>query len=177
MKKLSYALLAVLFGITATFAQPMQKANGCGGMQQMIKNKLNLTDQQAKKFDNIIYNQKEKAIDTRAEMQKLKLKINKMMNENSVTEGKLTSLTNKMFDLRTKMSKSRIDSWYKIYNILDKNQQQVWTKMFKRFMKHGKKGNMMGMKKGMMKNRMQNRNNVPNKPMMNGGMMNGRMMK
>ncbi len=168
MKKLSYSLLIALFSISAMFAQPMMnKNNNFGGMHQMMKNKLNLTAQQEKKFDDIIFNQKKAAIDTKSEIQKLKLDLQKMMNDNNVKENKLFSLTGKISDLKAKMVKSRISTWYKIYNILDKDQKTTWTKVFNRFMQHNKHKGMMRnrkMMKGMM-NGMNNRPDMPSKPM------------
>jgi sulfate adenylyltransferase subunit 1 (EFTu-like GTPase family) len=92
--------------------------------------KLNLNEQQVKKFDDIIFNQRKTAIDTKAELQKLQLKLRKMMNDNTVDENKLYGITDKISDLRSKRQKSRISTWLKIYNILDKEQKPLWTKAF-----------------------------------------------
>jgi Spy/CpxP family protein refolding chaperone len=163
MKKLSYSLVIALFALSAIFAQPQPKANGNFGMQQRIKDKLNLNEQQAKKFDDIIYNQRTAAIDTKAELQKLELKLRKMMNDNAVDENKLYGITDQISGLRAKMQKSRITTWLKIYNILDKNQKPLWTKAFQRFMTSAKKGK-MAMKRKMM-HRINQRPNMPPRPM------------
>jgi Spy/CpxP family protein refolding chaperone len=163
MKKLNYSLLITLFAVSAIFAQPNPKANGNFGMQQRIKDKLNLNEQQVKKFDDIIFNQRKTAIDTKAELQKLQLKLRKMMNDNTVDENKLYGITDKISDLRSKRQKSRISTWLKIYNILDKEQKPLWTKAFQHFMTSAQKGK-MGMKRKM-RHRMNNRPNMPQRPM------------
>ncbi len=174
MKKLSYSLLIALFSISAIFAQPMMNKDGnYGGMHQLVKNKLNLTEKQSKKFDDIIFAQRKAAIDTRAEIQKLRLDLQKMMNDNNVDKSKLFSLTGKISDLKAKMGKSRIATWYKIYNILDKDQRAVWTKVFNKFMQHGKKGMM---RKGMMMNKKSNCKNMPQQNMQRQNMRQQRMM-
>ncbi len=159
MKKLNYSLLIALFSISAIFAQPMMNKNGnYGEMRQKVKNKLNLTEKQSKQFDDIIFAQRKAAIDTKSEIQKLRLDLQKMMNDNDVDKSKLFSLTGKISDLKAKMGKNRITTWYKIYNILDKDQKATWTKVFNKFTQHGKKGMM---KKGMIMNKKSNFKNMP----------------
>ena len=150
MKKLSYSLLIALFAVSAIFAQPYPRTDGNFGVQYRLKDKLNLNEQQAKKFNDIIFNQRESAIDTKAEIQKLELKLRKMMNNNAVDENKLNSITNQISDLRAKRQKSRISTWLKIYNILDKEQKPLWTQAFNRFMTKANTGK-MAMRRNMMR--------------------------
>jgi len=150
MKRLLTLAIAVAFIFAGTsLAQPMNgggkmmhKGDGMPKMRgQMIKERLELNDEQSKKFDEIMFAQREKAIDTRAEIQKLKLQAQKITSSGKVEVEKLKEINSKIADLQKEMKNARLDSWNKINKILTPEQQKIWAQMLDRIIAHkGKMG-------------------------------------
>jgi Spy/CpxP family protein refolding chaperone len=143
MKKLIVAIVIVVMGIGANInAQPagqMPVKRGDNFVPgQMIKTRLNLTDEQEQKFDEIMFAQRERAIDTRAEVQKLRLEVNKIVASGNVDVEKVKTLQGKIADLRKSQMESRLNAWEKVNKILTPEQQKVWAKMLLKF--NGRKG-------------------------------------
>jgi Spy/CpxP family protein refolding chaperone len=148
MKKLVLlATLALLsLGISLN-AQQMRGMNGRGqmmmqgkGMMQpgeMMKQKMGLTDEQSKKFDEIMFAQREKAIERRAEVQKLKLKMQKIAASENVDVNELKKLQNKIAEIHKNQMNARLDAWEKVNKILTPEQQKIWAQKL-RMMSSGK---------------------------------------
>jgi Spy/CpxP family protein refolding chaperone len=128
MKKIIVVILVVMVSaISSSFAQPkrmnMQKHDA-------MVDKLNLTDAQEKQFNNFHYEHREKAIDWKAQLNKNQLEIQKLMSEKNINSAKLKEITKANSDIKAQMHSSRVDMWLNIYNILNDEQKEQWTKHF-----------------------------------------------
>ncbi len=155
MKKLATLTLIALFAVSSYFyAQPMQgmnmgKGNNYGMPGQMMKTRLGLSDEQAKKFDEIMFSQREAAIDTRAEAQKLRLEMQKIAASDNVDIAKLKKLNAEIASLQVKQKDRRLETWSKINEILTPEQRKTWAKMLTKFINHKPGGKRHGMRRGM----------------------------
>ena len=130
MKKMIFATLMIsLFAYASILAQPF---NGRGNKGEKCKAELNLDDSQEKQFNDFRFDHQAKIIDLKAEIKKNRLKMKKMMVDNSVNADKLRELTKTNSGLKENIQSSRLDMWLNIYNILKKDQLEVWTKHFAR---------------------------------------------
>ncbi|MBK7103932.1 MAG: Spy/CpxP family protein refolding chaperone [Ignavibacteriae bacterium] len=92
--------------------------------------KLNLTEEQKKKFDQIQFNQEEKIIDLQAKLKMNRLEIKKLFNSENFSENEFVSLTQNAGKLRNDLSDLRTKMWLDVYKILDKAQKEDWKKHF-----------------------------------------------
>jgi Spy/CpxP family protein refolding chaperone len=141
MKRMIIAslLVTLFFGTTALFAQP-QKPLGPNGRSMgprfdgtRMQFMLNLTDEQTKTFNDIRYKHQMEAIDLRAELDKNRAEVRKMMADENVNSDKLLALTKANNEILAKMRTSRTQMWLDVYNILDDNQKEIWTTRFNQF--------------------------------------------
>ncbi|MEN8194452.1 MAG: Spy/CpxP family protein refolding chaperone [Bacteroidota bacterium] len=137
MKRLiiSSLLVTLLLGSTILLAQSRRNfdrghKNFEGSRIQVL---LNLTDEQSNKFNDIRYNHQKSVIDIRAEIQKNRIEVRKMMADNKIDSDKLLQLTETNNDMHGKIKTSRTQMWLDIYNILNDDQKETWTKHFNRF--------------------------------------------
>ena len=161
MKKILFVAITIMIAFTSISAQRFE---GIGYRDSALKEKLNLNDEQAAKFSDIHYKHQQSMIDIKSEIEKNRLEIKKMMIDNKVDTDNLKNLVQKNSALKNKIDESRTAMWIDIYNILNKDQKEIWTKHFVRmgeFQKQRKhhKGNFMGRRDGegrglMQKNRM-----------------------
>ncbi len=142
MKRIIFAaLFLTMFSYTAMQAQPF---NGKGNPDGKCMEDLNLNDAQEKQFNDFRFEHQQKVIDLRAEMQKNKLEIKKMMTANEVDEKKLRDLTKANSQIGEKIHSSKVDMWFNIYKILNKDQQEEWTKHFARMGDGNRNGKKFG---------------------------------
>ena len=151
----------------ASFTLNAQPAHRKGPRFEQIKEQLNLDDNQEKQFNDLHFDHAQQVIDMKAEMQKNKLAIKKMMTNNEVAESRLRELTSANNDIRGKIHSSKVDMWLDIYKMLNKDQQEIWTKHYahmgdgRRDGKHGKRfsknWNQRGFNKGTVNRPMQQR--------------------
>ncbi len=139
MKRLTKFTIVALFAVTSVFsAQPvqntnMQNASRYGMPGRMVKARLNLTEEQEKKFDEIMFSQREAAIDTRAEIQKVRLEMQKISASENPDLNKMKKLNAKISELQTQLGNRRLETWDKINKILTPEQKKTWSNMLTRF--------------------------------------------
>ena len=145
MKRLliSSLMLTLLLGTVTIFSQP-QKQNlkhdqDFRGLK--IEKMLKLSDEQSSKFNDIKYQHQLSVIDIKSEMQKNQVNINKMMADNKVDADRLIDLTKANSKLQGNLKTSKTKMWLDIYNLLNEDQKEVWTKTFNNF---GHRGNREG---------------------------------
>ncbi len=132
---ISAIIIALLVSITVT-AQPVPKPPKYQGFnKERITALLKLTGEQQKKFNNFFFTQQNASIDLRADIQKVRLKIRKMMAENNVDGDKLLALTGKINQLQGKLKMLRTKFWLNVYKILNDSQREIWIKHFRHFRK------------------------------------------
>ncbi len=151
MKKVvGVTLVLFLIAAVSLSAQPMR---GKAGMfHKNIKEKLKLTPDQEKQFDDITYKQQQAAIDIRAKIQKNRLDLKKMISDKALDEGKILQITDDNSKLQAELKRGFIKHWLDIYKILNDDQKDIFmkglAKMIDGGMMRGRMG--MGMKPGMM---------------------------
>lgn len=121
-----FIALSVLLISQNTFAQKERKfKNDLFGIK-----KLNLTEEQKKKFDQIQFMHEEKAIDIRAKLNKNRLEIKKLFKSENFNENEFVNLTQNGEKLRNEQSQLRTQMWLDVYRILDRDQKNEWKEHF-----------------------------------------------
>lgn len=115
--------------------------------------RLNLTDSQQKKFDQIHFDQEEHSIDLRANLEKNRIEIKKLLSTPNFNQNEFLSLTKKASDLRSEMMESRVKSWLAVYNILDDKQKEEWAEHFSHMANNFREGKFNGHRFDMQKKR------------------------
>ena len=133
MKKSVFSIVVVIFfaliiGNTFAHNNPQEKRKP----RQAGIEKLNLTNIQQDKFDKIQFAQKEKNIELKANMQKNRLEVKKLLQSDNFNENELKNLIKNGREIRNEMMDGRINTWFEVYNILDETQKQEWKENFKR---------------------------------------------
>jgi Spy/CpxP family protein refolding chaperone len=166
MKKLWFSVFSlILLTNFSLFSQPMQDSPPMGPREGGIKKLLKLTTEQEKKFDDLAYQHKQDAVDIHAKIQKNRLELEKMVDDNNIDEKKLFQLTDENSKLQGNLKNSAVRSWFEIYKILNDEQKAIWSKHILQManpqaIRERIKGRIQGKIKNFMMNRrqMQNRN-------------------
>ena len=129
MKKLFIPILSIfLLANISLSAQPMKDAPQFGRRGEGIKKILKLTQEQEKKFDDLVYQRKQEVIDVHAKIQKNRLELKKMLDENKIDEKKLVLLTEENTKLQGNLKSSATKHWLDVYKMLNDEQKTIWTK-------------------------------------------------
>ncbi|MCX7797339.1 MAG: Spy/CpxP family protein refolding chaperone [Melioribacter sp.] len=99
-------------------------------IKERLIDKLKLTPEQQKQFNELRNEHQKKMIDLRAQLQKNQLDIKNMLLQNKIDEKKLMDLVQSNNKLITEMRTSAINNWLAIYKILNDEQKELWTKHF-----------------------------------------------
>lgn len=162
MKKLWFSILSlILLTNFSLFSQPMQGEPPMGPRKDGIKKLLKLTAEQEKKFNDLSYQHKQQAVDIHAKIQKNRLELKKMVDDNKIDEKKLFQLTDENSKLQGNLKNSAVRNWLEIYKILNDEQKAVWSKHILQMVNHqgirervkGRGNNSMMNRKPMQKNR------------------------
>jgi Spy/CpxP family protein refolding chaperone len=104
---------------------------------------FDLTDEQIKRISDLRFEHEKLELDLKNKIAFNKLIIKKMMSDNEINENKLLELTQTNGELKTKIKLSETKLWIGIYNTLNDEQKEKWTKTFgHRFGKNGLKHKM-----------------------------------
>ena len=126
-------ILTLVLTLTVT-AQPRPKPPRNFGFDKgRIIDLLKLTDDQQNQFFNFFFTHQNEVIDIRADIQKVHLKIKKMMTESDINDEQLLALTEKINQLEGKLKQLKMKFWLNVYKILDENQKKIWTTHFRHF--------------------------------------------
>lgn len=129
MKKLWLSIFSlILLTNFSLFSQPAQDEPPMGPREGGIKKLLKLTTEQEKKFDDLAYQHKQDAVDIHAKIQKNRLELEKMVDDNNIDEKKLFQLTDENSKLQGNLKNSAVRSWFEIYKILNDEQKAIWSK-------------------------------------------------
>lgn len=129
MKKLFITILCVLLLANLSLtAQPMNDTPPFGPRGEGIKNLLKLTPDQEKKFDDMAYQRKQEVIDVHAQIQKNRLELKKMLDDNKIDEKNFIRLTDENTKLQGNLKASATKHWLDVYKMLNDEQRVIWTK-------------------------------------------------
>ncbi len=131
MKKLFSAILILTIGFV--FITDLYAQNSKGKMQRdkVGIEKLNLTEGQETKFDEIKFAHQEKVIDSNAQLRKNQLELKKIFASNGINEPDVMKLTEKSNNIRAELNKSKVKMWFDVNKILNDDQKQIWKDHFK----------------------------------------------
>ncbi|MEJ5350524.1 MAG: Spy/CpxP family protein refolding chaperone [Melioribacteraceae bacterium] len=97
-------------------------------MRDKLFEKLNLTDEQKKQFNDLQNEFQKKMIDMRAQLHKNRLDIKNMMLQNKIDEKKLLDLVQANNKILSEMRIASINHWLAVYKILNNEQKELWAK-------------------------------------------------
>jgi len=136
----------------------MQEGQPMGPRQGGIKNLLKLTAEQEKKFDDLVYQHRQDAVDLHSKIQKNRLELEKMVNDNKIDEKRLFQLTDENSKLQGNLKSSAVKNWLDVYKILNDEQKEIWAKhMLQMASPQGMRERVKGRIQGKIKNFMMNR--------------------
>lgn len=148
-------VFAVLFS-GSMFAQPEGFGMGKRSYGKMqLKEKLNLSEEQEKQFNDITYEHQSETIDLRAKVQKNRLELKNSFDDKNVDEQKVLALTEENSKLHAQLKQSSVKTWLAIYKTLDGEQKEIWSESFMGMgMRGGHDMHEGPMMRGIMKERM-----------------------
>lgn len=135
MKKIQNLMIVLtVFGLLtgATFAQKGY-LGGPGGIKsgKGMYYRLNLTEDQQKKFDEMNFAREKERIEIRNQMEMNRLELSKLSAEENLDESAFRKLTEKQSELHAKMQKVNTEFWLDANKILDKDQKVIWKNNFR----------------------------------------------
>ncbi|WP_337865982.1 Spy/CpxP family protein refolding chaperone [Ignavibacterium sp.] len=121
------AILAIgLF--TSSFAQ-MERMKMRDKMHKKMEEKLNLTDSQKSKIEELRINHQKKMIELKADLEKKEVELKALRNSEKLNRNDLLKLTKEINDIRASMATGRANHQMDIYDLLDNNQKKLWREM------------------------------------------------
>lgn len=108
--------------------------------RQGMMEKLNLTDEQSKKLDDIRYQHQKKAITMRADLEGARLDLGRLMRADTPDRRAIEAQIDKLSAARTSLEKDRVGQMLEMRAVLTPEQLKTWRSM---------RGGMRGMHGGM----------------------------
>ncbi len=139
MRKLSILIVTFSLILTSFITTSAKGFKHNFDKRGKIIKQLNLTDKQLEKFNNIRLNQEEVKIEIESKLKKNKLALKRLLLNDDFTKQEILQLTDNASKLHAELKKSKTETWFDIYNILDDNQKQVWKNHFTAMLEHGNK--------------------------------------
>ncbi|MCF8259179.1 MAG: hypothetical protein K9J12_00245 [Melioribacteraceae bacterium] len=128
-KTILILLIAIIISpAISIIAQPFNTCQKFG--QEKMKEMLKLTDDQETNLENLRFNHAEEMIELKAELEKHKLSVKKMMQSGDILPDNLMEKTEEGLALHSKMKKLQTQHWIDVYNLLDETQKEIWTEHF-----------------------------------------------
>lgn len=134
---LTGALLGALFAAGPLLAAPEAHAQGKPGFhrelrgklyppQQIIKHSeaLGLTDAQRQKIKAAIKEAQDTTLDLRFELQEESVKLNKLLDEDTIDAAKATAQADKVMRIENAIKRTHLEMLIKVKNTLDAEQKQ-----------------------------------------------------
>jgi Spy/CpxP family protein refolding chaperone len=135
---LAVAAIFALSLITDSFAQ-MERMKMREKMRDRIEEKLNLTDSQKDKIEELRVNHHKKMIDLKANLEKKEVELRALRRSDKLNRSDLLKLTKEISEIKNTMAVEMANHHMDIYELLDNNQKQIWRDMKpERGMREGK---------------------------------------
>jgi Spy/CpxP family protein refolding chaperone len=116
----------------------MSRGPGRGGHRAMME-KLNLTDDQSKKLEDIRYQHQKKAITMRADLESARLDLGRMMRADQPDRRAIEAQLDKISQARLVLAKDRVGQMLDMRAVLTPEQLKTWREM-----RGGMRGGMHG---------------------------------
>jgi Spy/CpxP family protein refolding chaperone len=128
MKNLIWVLVAVLsvaFISQESFSQKRfhKKQNEFRGQ---FMTKLNLTEEQEKKFEQLRFAHQEKMVKLRSDVELKELELKKLTSGDNVTRSEMLKLTKELNEIKNEIAIARVNHKMDVYDNLDANQKKLW---------------------------------------------------
>ncbi|MBN1638504.1 MAG: hypothetical protein JW866_06045 [Ignavibacteriales bacterium] len=130
MKKLSLIIAIVLIASVGLNIHADTKPKRDGKKGKGIIKKLNLTDDQITKFKDMRYELESKLLELKYTEQKNQLEIKVLLKNTPIDKIGVMELINKNSQIKSEMKLLIVDNWFKVYEILDSEQQKIWIEHF-----------------------------------------------
>ncbi|MGQ9644481.1 MAG: Spy/CpxP family protein refolding chaperone [Ignavibacterium sp.] len=113
---------------TDSFAQ-MERMKMREKMRDRMEEKLNLSDSQKAKVEELRVNHQKKMIDLKANLEKKKVELRALRDSDKLNRSDLLKLTNEISEIKNSMAVEMANHHMDIYELLDNNQKQIWREM------------------------------------------------
>lgn len=127
MKNTAIAVIALIFAITLFVDVQAQNRMHMKDRSDRISDKLNLTEDQSKQIDDLRNKYQEQMIDLRAEQQKARLENRNLRKSENLNRNDLLKQTQKMNNIRNKISEARANHFMDVYEVLSDEQRKIWA--------------------------------------------------
>jgi Spy/CpxP family protein refolding chaperone len=114
--------------IAGIFAQGM-KDRDRDQLRERIHDRLNFTDEQQTKIDDLRLKHQKEMIDLKAEVKKKELELKELMNDGNYTREEYLDKTNEIITARNNLALARANHKMDVYELLDADQKADWNKM------------------------------------------------
>lgn len=129
MKSTMITLMSVILIILLFNDADAQKRREMKGGLTGLTEKLNLTEEQKSKMEDLRNSFQEKMIDFRAEMDKARLENRKLRTSDTIKRIDVVNQSKKMSELRSRMAEARANHFMDVYELLNDNQRKVWNEL------------------------------------------------
>ncbi len=132
MKKLSLSIgliLAVMIAASVNlYPQQMNKSRGENFRGRMFE-KLNLTDDQKAKIEDLQIQHQKAMIDLHADLQKKRLDMKELIHKGNFSRSDFLNITNEINAARDKIATARANHMMDIYSLLTDQQKKIFSEM------------------------------------------------
>jgi Spy/CpxP family protein refolding chaperone len=98
-------------------------------MQERMEAKLNLTDAQKAKIDELRTNHQKKMIDLKANLEKKELELRSLRQSDKLNRNDFLKLTKEISEIKNSIAQERANHQMDVYELLDNNQKKIWREM------------------------------------------------
>lgn len=126
-KKIMMLLLALIFA-TFTYAQNGPKWEGRGFM-----GRLNLTDEQKSKVENLRLELQKKQVTIRSKIQTSRIELKQILNADKLDKSAIEKKLNEISKLEIEQKMNFINHWEQVNQILTPEQQKIWKNSLRLF--------------------------------------------
>ncbi len=145
MKNFFVIMVAGIFALSllSVFGQGYGYGNDYGDRdgkrnrnKDRIHEKLNLTDEQEAKIEDLRINHQKQMIDFRAELEKKELELQELKNKGEYTREDYIGKIKELSEIRNRMQLAGANHQMDVYELLDPAQKATWNDFKKRFPGH-----------------------------------------
>ena len=121
-------LLASLICASLAVAQPgpMHRGPMGQGGRELLAERLNLTDDQAKQFETLTSALEKKQIAIRSKIMSLRVDLRGLMREENPSKADIQGVQGQIGTLRAELQANRTDFWFDVNKILTPDQRKDW---------------------------------------------------
>lgn len=117
--------ILVLGIISDSFAQ-MERMKMCEKMRDRMEERLNLTEAQIAKVEELRTNHQKKMIDLKANLEKKEVELKALRRSDKLNRSDLLKLTKEISEIKNAMAAEMANHQMDIYELLDNNQKKIW---------------------------------------------------